>query len=85
MSIVYDAMTRVECQCGAVYDKIDALRADNRRQKRMLRYLMEVNDVRRDDSDGVRYGRFSVAADSSASESLPVPMPDVPPWDTDNG
>lgn len=75
MSIVYDAVSTCDAGVSSVQASIDALRAEHRVIRRMLRNILGVIDG----------DRPNVAPDSGASIALPVPLQAVPPWDTDNG
>lgn len=75
MSIVYDAISTCDAGVSSAAAQIDALRAENRMIRRMLRNILEVIDG----------DRPNVAANRCTSIALPVPVQAMPPWDTDNG
>lgn len=75
MSIVYDAVSTCDAGVSSATEQIDALRAENRMIRRMLRNILEVIDG----------GRPDVAANSRTPVALSVPVRTMPPWDTDNG
>lgn len=75
MSIVYDAVSTCDAGVSSATAQIDALRAENRMIRRMLRNILEVIDG----------GRPDVAANRRTPIALPVPVQAMPPWDTDNG
>jgi len=98
MSIVYDAVSTCDAGVSSAVTQIEALRAENRIIRRMLRNILGVidgdaNGGRCDVADGDGYdwaglsrrGLSGVAPDRCTSVALSVPLQAMPPWDTDNG